>query len=580
MKVGITVIEFKPKTMTVLKNYNKSQFFKDLNAGVIVAIIALPLSIALAIASGVSPEQGLYTAIIGGFIIALLGGSRVQIGGPSATFMVVVFGVVATYGLSGLAVATMMAGLFMILMGVFKIGNYIKFIPYPITTGFTSGIAVTIFTSQIVDFLGMTTPPLPVSFIGKWWIYIKSFHTFDWTTLSIGILAILLIQLWPKVNRKIPGALVALIITTILVQVLDLNVATIGSRFTNLPTGLPRPRLHLISGDMLIALVQPAIVIAFLGSIESLLSAVVADGMIGGKHRSNTELIAQGIANIATGLFGGIPATGAIARTAANVRNGGRTPVAGMVHAITLLLIMLLLMPLAKMIPLAALAAIVIIVAYNMGEWHKFFDLLKAPLSDITVLLLTFFLTILVDLAVAIEVGMVVAALVFMKRMADATTVGQMAMDAAEDTQREGHTKENDQIENQLEKQGVDETDSLNLNNSLGVQVYEIHGPFFFGAADTFIEQFKLMDHRTDAIILRMRHVSMIDATAMNAFKSFIHRCKKMDVNLYLTGLKPGPYDTLERSKLLNEIGIDNLFPSVEEALLYHKQVNKKGEIT
>ncbi len=549
------MLNFNPKILTTMKSYDKTMLAKDIGAGMIVAIIALPLSIALAIASGVAPEQGLYTAIIAGFIISLLGGSRVQIGGPTGAFMVIVYGIVTEFGIEGLTVATLMAGAIIFLLGFFKLGNMIKFIPYPITTGFTSGIALTIFSSQVKDFLGLETPALPAEFLEKWAIYLEHMDSIDWSTVSIGIFSLVIILFWPNINRKIPGAFIALIVTSLVVKFTGLEVATIGSKFGELSSSLPKFGFPSINGSMVRSLIGPAVTIAMLGSIESLLSAVVADGMIGGKHRSNTELMAQGLANIASALFGGIPATGAIARTAANVKNGGRTPVAGIVHAITLLLIMLLFMPLAKMIPLATLAAILVVVAYNMSEWRRFRDMLKSSKGDLSVLLITFFLTVLVDLVVAIEVGMVLAAFVFMKRMSNATTFKELDMDAAEEQYigDAGDIGSNALIEAHKE-----------------IQVYEINGPFFFGAADTFIEQFKDIDRKSQAIVIRMRHVSMIDATAMNAFKSVVKRCKKRQIPLYISGLKEELEDKLKKSGLHQEIGSDHFFNHVDDAIQYH----------
>ena len=426
----------KPKLLSVMKTYNKEQFIKDVIAGLIVAIIALPLSIALAISSGVSPEQGLYTAIIAGFFISLLGGSRVQIGGPSATFMVVVYGVVATHGTEGLLITTILAGIILILFGLCKLGSMIKYIPYPITVGFTSGIAVTIFSSQIKDFFGMNIGTVPTEFIEKWIYYFESFDKARLLPFIIGSLALAILIIWPKINKKIPGSLIAIVVTTFLVSVLKLDVQTIGSQYANLSSSFPMPSIPHFTWAKIQVLLAPAFTIAFLCSMESLLSAVVSDGMIGSKHRSNMELVAEGIANIASGLFGGMPATGAIARTVANIKNGGRTPIAGIIHALTLLFILLVLMPLVKLIPLATLAAILIMVSYNMSEWRMFKKLLHAPKSDVAVLLTTFFLTVLFDLTLAISVGMVLSSFLFLKRMTDVTDVyGLDLMDDHEDSE-------------------------------------------------------------------------------------------------------------------------------------------------
>ncbi|MCA0385009.1 MAG: STAS domain-containing protein [Firmicutes bacterium] len=544
---------FKPKFFTTIKNYSKDQFLGDLTAGIIVAIIALPLSIALAIASGVSPEKGLHTAIIAGFLISFLGGSRVQIGGPTGAFMVIVYGIVTEFGVDGLIMATMMGGVMMIAMGLLKLGGVIKFIPHPITTGFTSGIAVTIFSSQIKDFFGLTTEALPAEFLEKWHIYIGAFHTLDVTTVIIGLVALGIIVFWPKRFSKIPGSLIALVVTTLIVQLGNLDVMTIGGKFGELSSAFPTPQLPAFSLEKMTMLIGPAFTIALLGSIESLLSAVVADGMIGGRHRSNTELIGQGIANVASGLFGGIPATGAIARTVANIKNGGTTPVAGMTHAVVLLLIMLLFMPLAQMVPLASLAAILMVVAYNMSEWREFISLLKSPKSDVTVLLITFFITVLVDLVMAIEIGMVLAALLFMKRMADVTEVSELTRDTAE---------EDDSFTPKFDR-------SLLQRLPQHIQVYEINGPLFFGAADKFLEVINEVDGTTQTMILRLRNVPAMDATAVHALKRFIKACHKHKIKILLSGLKPQPYEVLSKAGVIDTIGEEHIFEHFEAALAF-----------
>lgn len=547
-----------------MKGYTKGQFLKDVSAGVIVAIIALPLSIALAIASGVTPEQGLHTAIIAGFIISLLGGSRVQIGGPTGAFMVIVLGIVAEFGMAGLTISTIMAGIIMIIFGLLKLGNMIKFIPVPITTGFTTGIAVIIFSSQVKDFLGLSIAEVPAEFLGKWEAYFKGIGTIDIPTVIIGAVSILIIALWPKVSRKIPGAFVAIIVSALAVKIFNLDVMTISGKFGQLSTSLPKFSVPDISFDTVKSLIRPAVTIAMLGSIESLLSAVVADGMVGGKHRSNTELIAQGTANIAAAFFGGIPATGAIARTAANVKNGGRTPVAGIVHALTLLLIMVLFMPLAGMIPLAALAAILMSVAYNMSEWRKFAAMIKSPKGDMAVLLITFFLTVLIDLVVAIEIGMVLAAFIFMKRMADSAFTNKMVLDSAEEQPGE--------IFDFITSTG----DLKAIESIKGVQVYEINGPFFFGAAETFINTFRALDPKTKAIILRMRHVPMIDATAAAALKNVAERCHKHNIRLIITGLKEELRGTLKTSGIEQLVGEENFYANISEAMSHLGSLEKK----
>ncbi len=547
--------QLKPKLFSVMKNYTKEQFIKDLISGVIVAIIALPLSIALAIASGVSPEQGLYTAIIGGFFISFLGGSRVQIGGPTGAFMVIVFGIVAQYGYEGLVIATIMAGIFMILLGLFKLGSFIKYIPYPITTGFTSGIAIVIFSSQIKDFFGLNIAEVPSEFIAKWGSYLTNFSSINWGATLIGLLSVLIIVFFPKISKKIPGALVALLVSSLLVYFLHLDVETIGSKFGELSNKFPTFNLPDVTLDKIKALIPSAIVIALLGSIESLLSAVVADGMIGSKHRSNMELVAQGTANIFSVLFHGIPATGAIARTVANIKNGGRTPIAGIVHSITLLLILLLFMPLAKMIPLSSLAAILFVVAYNMSEWREFKNLLNSPISDIFVLLVTFSLTVLVDLVVAIEVGMVLAVFLFMKRMSEISSVKSKSLDFSEDELNFDFSK-------------VSEKYKADKN----IIIYEINGPFFFGAADKFLDLINGIGEKNKYIIIGMKHVSVIDATALHAFKRMLTTCEKHHIEVYITGLKKEPYTTLTNAGLVDRIGEDHFLKSIEEAKTYLKQ--------
>jgi len=543
----------KPKLFTTLQSYSKEQFFKDVTAGIIVAIIALPLSIALAIASGVTPEKGLHTAIIAGFIISFLGGSRVQIGGPTGAFMVIVYGVVMKYGIDGLIIATIMAGMIMVAIGLLQLGGIIKFIPYPITTGFTSGIALVIFSSQIKDFFGLKTEALPAEFLGKWKIYVGAFNTLQVQTTLIGLLALAIIILWPKINRKIPGALIALLVTSAITQLFHLDVQTIGTKFGALSTALPQPHLPHVTLETITMLIGPAITIAILGSIESLLSAVVSDGMIGSKHRSNMELVAQGIANIASGLFGGIPATGAIARTVANIKNGGRTPVAGMIHAVTLLLIMVLFMPLAQMIPLATLAAILMVVAYNMSEWREFVEMFKSPKSDVLVLVVTFLITVLIDLIKAIEVGMVLSALLFMKRMSDVTNVNAIGLDATEEESSNFDFWE----------------ETIHFTTPEHIQVYEINGPFFFGAADKFLEILHKVSNNTKVLVLRMRNVHAMDATALNAFKRMLELCERYNIQLMISGLNEQPEQVMRKAEIYEKIGDQHFFKTVTDAVAY-----------
>jgi len=551
--------KLEPQLISTLKGYSKDQFLKDVIAGVVVAVIALPLSIALAISSGVSPEKGLYTAIVAGFFISLLGGSRVQIGGPTGAFMIVVYGIVAEFGMEGLTLATLMAGAMMILMGLLRFGSVIKYIPYPITTGFTGGIALVIFSSQIKDFFGLKIDSVPADFIGKWQSYFNASGTMHLQTTAIGVLALLIIILWPKINRKIPGALIALIVTSLIVKFFGLTeVETIGSRFGTLASSLPVPTLPNFSLSEMRLLLPAAFSIAVLGSIESLLSAVVSDGMIGEKHRSNMELIAQGVANGMSAIFGGIPATGAIARTVANINNGGRTPVAGMVHALTLLVILMALMPLAKLIPLASLAAVLIIVAYNMSEWRAFQRLFRAPKSDVAVLLTTFLITVLVDLIMAIEVGIVLASFLFMRRMIEVSNIGVGNLDFSEEqTPGLGRGKDSDEKV---------ESERTSIAVTGRIKHYEINGPFFFGAADKFLDVLGELGVTTEYLIVGMTNVPIIDATALHAFRRMIETCKKKHIQIILAGVGDQPLKALKKVGFYAEV---KLFATAEEALEY-----------
>ncbi len=546
--------EWKPKLFSVMKNYTKQQFVKDVIAGIIVAIIALPLSIALAIASGVQPEQGLYTAIFAGFFISFLGGSRVQIGGPTAAFVVIVYGIVQQYGVDGLVVATIMAGIIMIVLGLLRLGSLIRFIPYTITVGFTLGIAVTIFVGQWKDFFGLDMGAVPADFVDKLSAYMGSFDTIHIPTLAIGILALGIQIVWPKVTDKIPGSLVAIIATTLIVQLGNLDVSTVGvlrGGETNYVINPSFPTLSLpeVNFTMVKNLISPAFTIAVLAAIESLLSCVVSDGMIGSRHKSNAELIGQGVGNIASGLFGGIPATGAIARTAANVKNGGRTPVAGMVHSITLLVILLVLMPYASLIPMTTLASVLIMVAYNMSGWREFGKLCKrAPKSDIIVLVLTFLLTVFFDLVVAIEFGMVTAALLFMKRMSEVANI-----QGWEYVDEEEVDEENDPEHIGLR---VVPKDTL---------VYEINGPMFFAAADTFMGIVPTSE--TKKIVLRMRSVPAIDVSALNTLTEVYKKCKKKGIKLIVSHVQPQPYTAMEKAGFVELVGKDNFCSNIDAAL-------------
>ena len=540
-----------PKLVTTLKGYTREQLAADVTAGVIVGIVALPLAIAFAIASGLPPERGLYTAIVAGFLISTLGGSRVQIGGPTGAFVVIVAGVVQRYGVDGLVVATLMAGVILVVFGLVRLGGAIKFIPYPVTIGFTSGIALIIFSSQVRDLLGLEMTAVPAPFLAKWDAYVHAFDSLNPWALLVATATFVIILVWPKIGRRIPGPFVALIATTALVRVLHLPVETIGTRFGAISAGLPRPVLPHVTLPMLTTLTAPAFTIALLGAIESLLSAVVADGMIGGRHRSNMELVAQGFANIASPIFGGMPATGAIARTATNVKNGGRTPVAGITHALTLLLITLFFGRWAGLVPLATLAAILVVVAFHMSEWRTFGTELKAPKSDVAVLFTTFLLTVLVDLTVAIEVGMVLAAFLFMRRMAEVTNISVFTHE---------FTDPKDDFEtdpNAVRRRVVPD----------GVQVYEISGPFFFGAAEMFKDRVGRIAGKPKVLLLRMRHVPAIDSTGLHALRDLVRRSRNEGTLVILADVHAQPIVVLERSGFLEEIGEENVMGNVDDAL-------------
>lgn len=546
--------ELKPKLFEVMKGYTKEQAIKDIISGIIVAIIALPLSIALAIASGVSPEQGLYTAIIAGFFISFFGGSRVQIGGPTAAFVVIIYGIVTTYGTDGLIVATIMAGIFLCLMGIFHFGSLIKYIPYTITTGFTCGIAVTLFVGQIKDFLGLQMESVPSEFADKVVAYAKNISTTNITALLIGLLAVLILVFWPKVTDKIPGSLIAIIVTTAIVYFAKLPVNTIGSVYGELSSSFPIFQVPSISFKLIQELLSPAFTIAILAGIESLLSAVVSDGMIGDTHKSNAELIGQGLGNIFSGLFGGIPATGAIARTAANVRNGGRTPIAGITHCITLTIILLVLMPLAALIPMTTLAAVLLVVAWNMADWESFFHLCKtAPKSDVIVLVATFLLTVFFDLVVAIEVGVVLASMLFMKRMAETADIKAWK-----------YTDAPDITPGEAEK-------LRDIPHS--IRVFEICGPLFFAAADEILRI--QSEKSTKVIVIRMRSVPAIDASAMRSLRQLAARAKKKKITLVFSHVNEQPMSVMKKDGFIEHIGEENFQPNIVEALDYAEALVK-----
>lgn len=539
-----------PKLYACLKEgYTLNAFARDLMSGSIVGIVALPLAIAFGIASGVTPEQGLYTAIVAGFLISFLGGSRVQIGGPTGAFVVVVFAIVQEHGYSGLAMATMMAGVFLVLMGIARMGGVIKFIPYPMTVGFTSGIALIIGVSQIKDFLGLTMAKDVSGFLPQLMEYGKNIGTVSSWPVAVGVLSLGIMLSWPRLTRKIPGSLMAIIAATLLVQAFDLPVATIGTQFGVVPSRLPVPHLPAFDWKQLPVLVPHALTIAILGGIESLLSAVVADGMTGRRHRSNMELIAQGVANIAVPLFGGIPATGAIARTATNIKNGAQTPISGIVHALVLLLILVFFGRLATLIPMASLAAVLLVVAYNMSEWRYFVRLLRSPRADIMVMLCTFGLTVFVDLTVAIEVGVVLSSLLFMNRMSKVTEIRHITRELHEDYETE---------------------DKLTITTRPvppGVEVFEIYGPFFFGVANQFKDSINIVKKPPKVLILRMRHVMSMDATAMRALEDIVDKVKRDGTRLILSGVTPQLYGLLHKNGLRKKLQGVGLYPDIDSAL-------------
>lgn len=547
---------FAPRLLSELRHYNKAKFAADLMAGLIVGIVALPLAIAFGIASGVSPSQGILTAIIGGFIVSALGGSRVQIGGPTGAFIVIIYGIVSdpNLGLSGLMLATMLAGMFLILLGVCHLGTIIKFIPYPIVVGFTSGIAVTIFTTQIKDLFGLTIAgKMPGDFLSKWLVYFQNFDTVDWVTTAIGVLSIVIIALTPKVSKKVPGSLVAIIVMTIGVYFLntytDMKVLTIGDQFGEIKASIPSLQVPNLSWESVKSLFPTAMVIAVLGAIESLLSATVADGVCGDHHNSNQELIGQGVANLCTPLFGGIPCTGAIARTMTNINNGGRTPVAGIIHAAVLLVIFLVLMPLAAYIPMSCLAGVLVIVSYNMSGWRTFMQLMKNPKSDVIVLFITFLLTVIFDLTIAIEVGLLIACLLFMKRMAESTQIKVIAdeIDPNDETDAEVHEE--------------------HLRIPQGVEVYEINGPYFFGIANKFEELMAAMEDHPKVRIIRMRRVPFIDSTGIHNLQNLCEMSHREGTHIVLSGVTPNVYSVLEHNGFCHLLGKDHICPNINVAL-------------
>jgi SulP family sulfate permease len=543
---------FLPKTFTVLRGYTRSQLAADLLAGLIVGIVAVPLALAFAIASGVSPEKGLITAFAAGFLISFLGGSRVQIGGPTGAFVVIVFGIVQQHGVDGLAICTLMAGVLLIGMGLARLGGAIKFIPYPVVTGFTSGIAVIIFSSEVKDLLGLRMGAVPAPFVEKWQAFARAAHTISPASVGLSAASLAVLLLWPRVSRRIPAPIVVILLATAAVAWMRLPVETIGSRFGTIPAALPAVRLPSVSVQRLRELFSPSLTVALLCAIESLLSAVVADGMLGSRHKSNMELVGQGFANIASALFGGIPATGAIARTATNVKNGGRTPIAGMTHAVTVLLVLLFLGRWVSLVPLATLGAILTVVAYHMSEWRSFRTLLSGPKSDVAVLLVTFLLTILVDLTVAVQVGVVLAALLFIRRMAEVTNVEMITREFAEAP----------------DGTMLGDPDSVSQRRiPEGVEVYEINGPFFFAAAEKVKETLSFVAKRPRVFILRMRNVPAIDATAIRVLDDLHESSVRHGIAFLIAGLNAQPLEALERSGRLDRYGRENLPAGIDEAL-------------
>ena len=548
-------IDFQPKLFELFRNYSKTDFSTDLMAGIIVGIVALPLAIAFGIASGVTPEKGIITAIVAGFIISLLGGSKVQIGGPTGAFIVIIYGIIQEYGIEGLTVATLMAGILLVLMGVFKLGAVIKFIPYPIIVGFTSGIAVTIFTTQIADVFGLNFDgeKVPGDFIGKWLVYARHFDTVNWWNALVSFVSIFIIAITPKFSKKIPGSLIAIVVVTLAVYLMKVyggitTIDTIGDRFS-IQAQLPEAVVPALDWEAVKNLFPVAVTIAVLGAIESLLSATVADGVIGDRHHSNTELIAQGIANIVSPIFGGIPATGAIARTMTNINNGGRSPIAGIVHAGVLLLILLFLMPLAQYIPMACLAGVLVIVSYNMSGWRTFLALMKNPKSDVTVLLITFFLTVIFDLTIAIEVGLLIACVLFMKRVMETTEISVIR----------------DEID--PNKESDLEVHEEHLTLPKGVEVYEINGPYFFGIATKFEEIMSQLGDRPKIRIIRMRKVPFIDSTGIHNLTNLCVMSQKENIHIILSGVNDKVHKVLERSGFYELLGEDKICSNINEAV-------------
>ena len=557
----VQTFDFRPRLLHCLRKYNRKTFIADVMAGIIVGIVALPLAIAFGIASGVTPEKGIITAIVAGFVISALGGSKVQIGGPTGAFIIIIYGIIQQYGLEGLTIATIMAGVFLILFGLLHLGTIIKYIPYPIVVGFTSGIAVTIFTTQVKDLFGLSISNLPSDFIEKWQCYAANFSTADLWSSIVGIASVAVIMLMPKINKKIPGSLVAIIIMTVLALLLKqyagvTTIETIGDRFS-ISNSLPQADMPHITWETIKSLVSPALTIAILGAIESLLSAAVADGVIGDHHNSNTELVAQGVANLASPIFGGIPATGAIARTMTNINNGGRTPIAGIVHAVVLLLIFLFLMPLAKYIPMACLAGVLVVVSYGMSGWRSFLALMNNPKSDVTVLLITFFLTIIFDLTVAIEVGLIIACLLFMRRMSETTDVKVIS----------------DEINPDEEYSSLELGNLEHLTIPKGVEVYEINGPYFCGAGNRFEEIMATFADWPKVSVIRLRKVPFVDSTGIHNLTNLCLMSKKEGIQIVLSGVTQKVDAQLTKAGFQDIVGTENICSHIDLALARAREI-------
>lgn len=555
--------DFQPALIQSLKTYNKEKFVSDLMAGLIVGVVALPLAIAFGIASGVTPEKGIYTAIIAGFIISFLGGSTVQIGGPTGAFIVIVYGIVEQYGVQGLTLATVIAGVMLVMMGFLKLGTIIRFIPYPIVVGFTSGIALTIFSTQMKDFFGLSTPKLPSGFVEKWMVYFEYFSTVNWWVALMGVTTVAIIIVMPKVYKKIPGSLVAIIVMTVAAYLMKKyghidGIETIGDRFI-IHSQLPAVETISLSLESVRLLFPAAFTIAMLGAIESLLSATVADGVTGKKHNSNMELVAQGAANIITPFFGGIPATGAIARTMTNINNGGRTPIAGIIHAVVLLLIVLFLGDLTKHIPMACLAGVLVMVAYNMSEWRTFLSLTRQSRATLAILLTTFFLTVIFDLTIAIAVGLVLAVFAFLKRMNDSTQIS--------------HTTGSIDLSKELESHSQDMKEEV-LYLPKGVEVYEIDGPFFFGVANKFDEKMRMIGDHPNIRIIRMRKVPFIDSTGLNNLETLCRNSKKEKIHIILSGVKPNIRESLYQSEIPQIVGDENICNDIHLAVARSREID------